>query len=104
MADDMTEKLKDLLNNPEMMNMLSSLIGSGNEKSEISSSSNDLTSSVKSVLSGLDSGSDKRINLLYALKPYMKENKSANIDKAIKMIKLTKLGSIIKDLWGVSYV
>ena len=104
MADDMTEKIKGLLNNPEMMNMLSSLVGSSNEKSEISSSSNDLTSSVKSVLSGLDSGSDKRINLLYALKPYMKGNKSANIDKAIKMIKLTKLGSIIKDLWGVSYV
>jgi hypothetical protein len=34
----------------------------------------------------------------------MKGNKSANIDKAIKMIKLTKLGSIIKDLWGVMYV
>lgn len=104
MADDMTEKLKDLLNNPEMMNMLSSLVGSGSEKEKVSSSSNDFTSSVKSVLSGLDSGSDKRINLLYALKPYMKGNKSANIDKAIKMIKLTKLGSIIKDLWGVMYV
>ena len=98
MADDMSEKIKELLNNPEMMNMLSSLVGSGNDKSEVSSSSSDLTSSVKSVLSGLDSNSDKRINLLYALKPYMKGNKSANIDKAIKMIKLTKLGSIIKDL------
>ena len=30
MADDMTDKIKEILNNPEMMNMVSSLLGSAN--------------------------------------------------------------------------
>jgi hypothetical protein len=95
MADDMTGKIKDILNNPEMMNMLSSLIGSDGESRQ---SHSDIGSDIGSVLSGLSLDNDKRINLLNALKPYMKGNKSSNIDKAIKMIKLTKLSSIIKDL------
>lgn len=97
MADDMTDKIKEILNNPEMMNMVSSLLGSANsgvseEKEE------DITSSVKGMLSGIGSESDKRINLLNALKPYMRESRASNIDKAIKMIKLTKISSILKDL------
>ncbi len=95
MANDMTGKIKEILNNPEMMNMLSSLIGSEDENTQ---SHSDISSDISSVLSGLSLDNDKRINLLNALKPYMKGNKSSNIDKAIKMIKLTKLSSIIKDL------
>ncbi|MBQ6894898.1 MAG: hypothetical protein IJN40_05350 [Clostridia bacterium] len=95
MADDMTGKIKDILNNPEMMNMLSSLIGSDGERRQ---SPTDISPDISSMISGLSFDNDKRINLLNALKPYMKGNKSSNIDKAIKMIKLTKLSSIIKDL------
>ncbi|MBO5743844.1 MAG: hypothetical protein J6R68_06145 [Clostridia bacterium] len=98
MADDMTDKLKDILNNPDIMNMLSSLSGGGNERNDVSSDSGDIASSVKSVLSNLGSENDKRVNLLYALKPYMRGRRADSLDRAIKMIKLTKLSSILKDL------
>ncbi len=98
MADDMTDKIKDILNNPDVLNMLSSLSGGENERNEASSNSSDIASSVKSVLAGIGSENDKRVNLLYALKPYMKGRRADSLDRAIKMIKLTKLSSILKDL------
>lgn len=98
MADDMTEKLKSILNNPEMMGMLSSLLTSGNESSQASDSQNDVTASLKSAMDNINGGNDKRINLLNALKPYMRDSRASNIDKAVRMLKLTQLTSILKDL------
>jgi len=49
-------------------------------------------------MSKLGTGDDKRINLLNALRPYMKSSRAESIDKAVRIIKLTKLSSILKDL------
>lgn len=98
MADDMTDKIKSILNNPEMMNMFNSLITPENESSRNDSSQSDIAQSLKTAMNGINGAHDKRINLLNALKPYMRQSRSSNIDKAIRMIKLTQLGSILKDL------
>ncbi len=102
MADELGDKIKSLLSNPEAMNMFSSLIGggnSGNESSEESNSEDDeFVSNIKNVLSRVNNGSDKRINLLNALKPYMRQSRSSNIDKAIKMLKISQMTSIFKEL------
>ena len=98
MADDMTDKIKSILNNPEMMNMFNSLITPENESSRNDSSLSDIAQSLKTAMNGINGTHDKRINLLNALKPYMRQSRSSNIDKAIRMIKLTQLGSILKDL------
>lgn len=96
MADDMTDKIKSILNNPEMMGMLSSFLGSKDESE--SENNNDSLVGIKNMMDKINSGDDKRINLLNALKPYMRNSRASNIDKAVKMLKITQLGSILKDL------
>ena len=92
----MTDKLKSILNNPEMMGMLSSFLGSKDE-SDSENNSESLVG-IKSMMDKINSVDDKRINLLNALKPYMRNSRASNIDKAVKMLKITQLGSILKDL------
>lgn len=104
MADDISEKLQALLSNPEAMNMFSSLLGSKADNSDIgddsesSVQSDELLTNIQNAVSKVNSGSDKRINLLNALKPYMRESRASGIDKAVKMLKLTQLTSIFKNL------
>ncbi len=100
MSDELGDKIKALLSNPETMNMVSSLLGNSSTQNEQSLQSNDdeFISNVKNAISKVNSGSDKRINLLNALKPYMRDSRASNIDRAIKMLKLTQLTSLFKDL------
>lgn len=106
MADDITDKLKTILNNPEAMNMFSSLLGGGNKSVQASSntdlsdsnSGNDIINNIQTAMNRVNSGNDKRINLLNALKPYMRQSRAMNIDRAVKMLKLTQITSILKDL------
>ena len=100
MADDIGEKLQSILSNPEAMNMFSSLLGSGNNKgSETNSDGNDeFINNIQTAMSRLNNTTDRRINLLNALKPYMRSTRAEGIDKAVKMLKLTQLTSIFKDL------
>lgn len=98
MADDMTDKIKSILNNPEMMNMFTSLVNPEDDKKDDEMSKNDIALSLKNAMNGINGAHDKRINLLSALKPYMRESRVSNIDKAIRIIKLTQLSSILKDL------
>ena len=47
---------------------------------------------IPSDFAQLSSGrDDRRINLLTALKPYLSSSRSANVDKAIRLLRLTKL-------------
>ena len=99
MNDEISDKLKSLMSNPEALNMISSLLGS--QESEKQDDANDeFLINMKNAIGKINSGSDKRVNLLNALKPYMREERISNIDKAIKLLKLTQVTSIFKDLWG----
>ncbi len=101
MAEELSEKFKSLLSNPEAMNMFGSLLGSGasnDSSSDTPSGDDEFVATVKNAVSRINNGGDKRINLLNALRPYMKESRVSNIDKAVKMLKLTQLTSIFKDL------
>ena len=100
MSDDLVEKLKQIMSNPGAMDMVSSLLNSNSQsesKSETGLDDN-FETTVKNAVSSLNYAGDNRINLLSALKPYMRQSRADNIDKAIKMLKLTKLSSIFKDL------
>lgn len=96
MAEDMADKLKSLLNNPEMMGMLSSFLN--NQKEDEPPQSSQPSADIQSMISRIQSSDDKRITLLNALRPYMRSSRASGIDKAVKMLKITQLGSILKDL------
>ncbi len=96
MAEDMTDKLKTLLNNPEMIGMLSTFLNS--QKDDNSNETEQSAADIQNVVSRISSADDKRITLLNALRPYMSKSRASNIDKAVRMLKLTKLSSVLKDL------
>ena len=100
MADDLVEKLKQVMSNPGAMDMVSSLLNSNSNQEKRSEAQIDdnFETTVKNAVSSLNYTGDNRINLLSALKPYMRQSRADNIDKAIKMLKLTKLSSVFKDL------
>ena len=100
MADDLVEKLKQVMSNPGAMDMVSSLLNSNpnQEKRSEAQIDDNFETTVKNAVSSLNYTGDNRINLLSALKPYMRQSRADNIDKAIKMLKLTKLSSVFKDL------
>lgn len=105
--DALMDKIKTLLDNPEASKLLSGILESSNvaenEQSETESactnpSSAKTASRIQNALSEISSGNDPRINLLSALKPYMNSTRSEYVDRAIKIMKLTKMTSIFKDL------
>lgn len=110
MADDLQNKLNTILNNPEMMKTISELAGSLGGNSSAGSSaesgggaqssgiSDAAISNLQSALAGINDSSDTRINLLNALRPYMRTSRASNMDMAIKLLKLTKLTALLKDI------
>lgn len=103
--DALMDKIKSLLDNPEAAKLLSGMLENSDttenvpDESESQKPSSAQTASrIQSVLSEISGGNDPRINLLSALKPYMNSTRSEYVDRAIKIMKITKMTSIFKDL------
>ena len=100
MADDFQDKLNALMSNPEIMKTISGLAQQFNSSQPQNSSdiSNDTTpdiGNIANIAKSINSDDDDRIRLLNALRPYMNSKRSANMDTAIKILKLTKLTSLL---------
>ena len=99
MADEFQDKLNALLSNPEIMKTISGLaeqFGSSEQQdtSDISNNISDI-GNIANIAKSINAEDDNRIRLLNALKPYMNSKRSANMDTAIKILKLTKLTSLL---------
>ncbi|MBQ7901328.1 MAG: hypothetical protein IJ365_05125 [Clostridia bacterium] len=104
MADDFQDKLNSILSTPDIMKSIAALAGSlgspvpqnaGDDDAERSFSSDEAAANLASMVNNLSDGNDSRINLLYALKPYMRSGRANQMDMAIKILKLTKLTSLL---------
>ena len=99
MADEFQDKLNALLSNPEIMKTISGLAEQfvSSEQQETSDISNNMPdiSNLANIAKSINAEDDNRIRLLNALKPYMNSKRSANMDTAIKILKLTKLTSLL---------
>ena len=100
MSEDLNEKIQAILSDPSAMQMTSSMANNGfsDNMANDDSENDEFVSRIQNTMNTLKSGSDKRVNLLNALKPYMRESRASGIDKAIKLLRLTQLGSVFKDL------
>ncbi|MBQ8525481.1 MAG: hypothetical protein IJ460_02010 [Clostridia bacterium] len=105
MADELQDKLNSILSDPEMLKNISSLAKSLGGQSTVPSRREDnfseeaeLISNMQSLMSSADMSSDSRINLLNALRPYMRPERAQHMDTAVKILKLTKLTSVLKDI------
>lgn len=100
MADDFNDKLNAILSNPELMKTISGLADkfASSDRAENEGTDNppapDL-GNIANIAKSINSDDDNRIRLLNALRPYMNSKRSANMDTAIKILKLTKLTSLL---------
>lgn len=116
-------KLKDMMNKgelndvisqipPEMIQNFSSMMNSQtNGGSNGSTNSNGASSGgfdfsqidmntimkMKSVMDNLNSKNDPRSNLLYSLKPYLREEKRGKVDQYANLLNVAKIADLLKD-------
>lgn len=109
--DDLSEKLAELLNDPDSMNrvrqMAENLLGGAEESAPPQSApqnaapellGGDELKSIMSVISHLKSSeNDSRVQLIAALKPHLSEARRERADSAIKLLKLLELWPYIKE-------
>lgn len=114
--DDISEKLAEILNDPDSLNrvreMAENILGNDTPKKEnVTPPTPDLGSlfggadidpiqigKIMSVMSRLKSGGDdSRSNLLLALKPHLSAPRREKVDTAIKLLKIIDLLPLLKD-------
>jgi len=52
---------------------------------------------MKSVMEKMNNSNDPRSNLLYSLKPYMRENKKEKVDQYANLLNVAKIANILKE-------
>ncbi len=120
-------KLKDMMNKgelndvisqipPEMIQNFSSMMSQNNKQgasqntSSTSNNSSNNTSNfdfsqidmntilkMKSVMDKLNNSNDPRSNLLYSLKPYLREEKKGKLDQYANLLNVAKIADLFKD-------
>ncbi len=97
---------------PEMINNLSNILNSKNSSSTSNNSSsnfdNDSSNNsnnfnldintimkMKSIMENMNNKNDPRANLLYSLKPYLRESKKDKLDQYVNMLNITKIADIM---------
>ena len=113
-------ELNDVISkiSPEMIENFSSMMSNGNNNSnenpESSKNTNTQNSSnsggfdfnnidmntilkMKSIMEKLNSKDDPRSNLLYSLKPYLRESKKEKLDKYANLLNIAKLSELFKN-------
>lgn len=112
---DFEDKLESILNNPQAMSQIMSLaqsLGSSSgspdpSSTDVPSPSSDrgvqldprLLTGIASLLSQYNSNDDQRVALLQALKPFVKEQRYAKLDKAIQITKLSHVARMALELF-----
>ena len=118
-------KLKDMMNKgelndvisqipPEMIQNFSSMMSQNKQNASENTSNNTSNSSnngnfdfsqidmntilkMKSVMDKLNTSNDPRSNLLYSLKPYLREEKKGKLDQYANLLNVAKIADLFKD-------
>ena len=94
MNEELSKLLGNMLQNPDALKGLMSSGTSDNDNPI--QSGGDLETSVANMMSALSRTDDRRINLLTAVRPFMSQKRAAGIDRAIQILKLTKLTEVMR--------
>ena len=98
MNDELTKMLGGLLQNPDALKSLAGALGAGQTNESAPAPISDSTEmQVKNMISALNQPDDRRIALLNALRPYLSPQRASGVDRAIRILKLTKLSQFIRN-------
>ena len=115
-------KLKNMINKgelndvisqipPEMMQNISSMMKNNSNSSTNNNSNNNNSQNnfdfnnidmntilkMKSIIEKLNNSNDPRSNLLYSLKPYLREEKKEKLDQYAQMLNVAKIAELLKN-------
>lgn len=90
---------------PEMINTLSSLLNSNSNENNSNNNGNQSEPSIdintilkmKTIIESMNQKNDPRANLLYSLKPYLRENRKTKLDQYVNLLKMTKIADVMKN-------
>lgn len=85
---------------PEMINNLSSSLNPNSSANNNSNQNNfnlDMNTilKMKSIMESMNNKNDPRANLLYSLKPYLRENKKDKVDQYVNMLNISKIADFM---------
>ena len=91
---------------PEMINNLSSMLNTNNSSKNSTTNSNSKSQNnlnidmntilkMKSLMENMNNNNDPRANLLYSLKPYLRDSKKNKVDQYVNMLNITKLAQFM---------
>ena len=96
--DNIGDRISEILKNPDAVSKITQMMSGAANESTQSNDDLEMTRKISAIASKMNDKSDPKINLLYALRPYMNSARTQHIDRAIKMIKLTQITELFKDL------
>ena len=86
---------------PEMLNNLSSSLNSNSSSNNNNSNQNNFNLDMntilkmKSIMENMNNKNDPRANLLYSLKPYLRESKKNKVDQYVNMLNISKIADFM---------
>ncbi|BED93100.1 MAG: hypothetical protein RsTaC01_1060 [Candidatus Paraimprobicoccus trichonymphae] len=90
---DISDKISNLLDNPEILEKILNITGTTNKKDE---NLDENTVKLLSILSSTNKN-DKYISFLDNLKPLLKSPRKEKIDESIKLLQLIKILKLVKN-------
>lgn len=104
---DMINNVKNMVDSGNIPDSLKEIIGnlsSSNQDSQVShDNSNDFNIDIntilkmKSIIDAMNKKDDPRANLLYSLKPYLRESRKNKLDQYVNLLNMTKIADIMKN-------
>ena len=89
---------------PEMINNLSSMLNSSTQNSNNHNSNNSTSNlnfdmntimKMKSIMENMNNKNDPRANLLYSLKPYLRDSKKDKLDQYVNLLNVSKIAELM---------
>ena len=80
---------------PEMLNNISSMLNSNSSNSNNFNLDMNTILKMKSIMENMNNKNDPRANLLYSLKPYLRDSKKNKVDQYVNMLNISKIADII---------
>lgn len=86
---------------PEMLNNLGSMLNSNNQSNQNSSQNGNFNldmntiMKMKSIMENMNNKNDPRANLLYSLKPYLRDSKKDKLDQYVNLLNVSKIADFM---------
>ena len=100
-APDLSNLLSQV--SPEMLNNLGSMLNSNNQSNQNSSQSGNFNldmntiMKMKSIMENMNNKNDPRANLLYSLKPYLRDSKKDKLDQYVNLLNVSKIADLMNN-------